>query len=416
VVRWPLQLGALALYVGVVLARGGPPPTSVDTYSVVRPTVSLSEGDLAAAARQSVYPQPPGYPLLASPFVAALRPLIGSPTWCSDKPLPAVIAYLQHPCTGPDVGRRAPPPWYRSQAVLGILAWAVLAGGSVSLVRAAGSGGGLLEVGVVVVLAAVPSASDAMVETFHPQDLVCVGLLAAGLALSLRRRWALAGVAFGVAFLCKQFAVLPLLAVLVAAPDWRRRARVAASFSLVVAAGVIPFLVGDATQTARDLTDTLGASQGYEITGTVVGLARMAGATKLAVSRDAPLVVSLFMALVARWRCGRRLLDPGPLIGLALACLATRLVFEVNLTSYYLLAVSTVLVVLDVAHRRLPLRSFAWVGLSGAWVAGSGATSSLGRQAAVLLAFSLAAVGLGLAELWAPPAVPARPTARVQGV
>ena len=118
--------------------------------------------------------------------------------------------------------------WYRSQAVLGILAWVVLALGCVRLLRVAGAGGGLAEVLLVVVLAAVPAASDGIVETFHPQDLVCVGLACAGLAEALRRRWVATGVLFGVAFLCKQFALLPLVAVLAAAPGWRQRARVVA--------------------------------------------------------------------------------------------------------------------------------------------------------------------------------------------
>ena len=47
------------------------------------------------------------------------------------------------------------------------------------------------------------------------------------LAEALRRRWVATGVLFGVAFLCKQFALLPLVAVLVAVPGWRARARVA---------------------------------------------------------------------------------------------------------------------------------------------------------------------------------------------
>ena len=97
-----------------------------------------------------------------------------------------------------------------------------------------------------MVLAAVPAASDGIVETFHPQDLVCVGLVGAGLAEALRRRWVATGVLFGVAFLCKQFAV----------PASRggagRRARVArarrASSSpplVVVGCGLIPFAAVD---------------------------------------------------------------------------------------------------------------------------------------------------------------------------
>jgi hypothetical protein len=406
-VRWPLLACGLGLFVGVVFVRGGPPPTSVDTYSVVRPTTALSEGHLAEAARESVYPQPPGYPLLASPFVVALRPLVGSDTWCSDKPLPAFVQDLQHPCTEAR-GRSHtpnPPPWYRSQAVLGVLAWMGLAGGCVWLLRSAGAGGGFVEIAVVWLVAALPPASNAMVETFHPQDLLCVGAIAAGLGETLRRRWVVAGLCFGVAFLCKQFALMPLVAVLVVAPGWRTRFRIALPAAVVVVAGVLPFLVGDASRTVKDLTDSIVAGQGLELTPTVVGMGQISDSAKLAISRDGPLVLSMVLALAARFWAKDRLLAPGPLLGLAVACLATRLVFEVNLTSYYLLAVATTLIVLDLARRRLPVRSLLWVGASSAWVAGVGASSSMGGQAAIYLAFSLAAVVIGLWETtpWALP-------------
>ena len=90
-------------------------------------------------------------------------------------------------------------------------AWVVLAVGAVMFLRSSGAGGGVAEVLLVVALAVLPAASDAIAQTFHPQDLMSVGLICAGMAQALRRRWVPVGVVFGVAFLCKQFAVLPLL-------------------------------------------------------------------------------------------------------------------------------------------------------------------------------------------------------------
>lgn len=401
--RWGLLACGLALFVVILFVRGGPPPTSVDTASVVQPTTDLSRGHLAEAARQSVFPQPPGYPLFAAPFVVVFRPLIGSPTWCSDKPVPKIVAFLEPRCSGSRIAPGpAPPRWYRSQALLGILAWAAMAAGAVSLLRAAGAGGGLLGVGIVGLLAALPAASNALIQSFHPQDLLCVGLICAGMGLALRRRWMLTGAAFGAAYLCKQFAVLPLIAVLVAVPGWRERAKVAWPAALVVVAGVLPFVIGDASQTLRDLADTFVIGQGSTQTGTVVGLLHISGSTRLALSRDLPIVTSFAMSIWARSRVGRGLLRPGPLMGLCLACLATRLVFEVTLQSYYLLAVSTGLLASDLSRRRLPWRSFGWVALSSAWLAGLGLDSSLGRQAAIYVAFALGAVAIGLLEVQAP--------------
>lgn len=347
-----------------------------------------------------MFPQPPGYPLLASAFVVVFRPLIGSPTWCSNRPVPEIVQFLEPRCSATHTTRRpAPPPWYRSQGLLGVLAWVAMAGGAVFLLRSAGAGGGLLEVGLVGLLAALPAASDALVQTFRPQDLVCVGLLCAGIGLALRRRWMLTGVAFGAAYLCKQFAVLPLIAVLVAVPGWRERAKAAWPAALVVLAGVLPFVIGDASQTLKDLADTFVTGQGSIQTGTVIGLLHVSGPTRLALARDLPLVASLAMSIWARWKVGEGLLRPGPLIGLCVACLATRLIFEVTVQSYYLLAVGVGLLTLDLSRRRVPWRSFAWVALSGAWLAGVGLDSSLGRQAAIYIAFAIAALVIGLLEV-----------------
>ncbi|HYA67757.1 MAG TPA: hypothetical protein VED63_03400, partial [Acidimicrobiales bacterium] len=192
VVRLVLVLAVAGVFVGIVAFRGG--PALDDAFGVIRPTTALSHGEMVVAARDEALPQPPGYPLLAAPFVVALRPVLGSPGWC-DGQVPEDLRVLVTACGS------HPIPWYRSQAVLAILAWIVLAAGCVRLLRVA-AGGGWNEVFLVAVLAALPAASDGIVETFHPQDLVCVGLIAAAVAEALRRRWVLAGLTFGLAFAC----------------------------------------------------------------------------------------------------------------------------------------------------------------------------------------------------------------------
>ncbi len=292
--------------------------------------------------------------------------------------------------------------WYRSQAVLGILAWVVLALGCIRLLRVAGAGGGLAEALLVVVLAAVPAASDGIVETFHPQDLVCVGLCAAGLAEALRRRWVATGVLFGVAFLCKQFALLPLVAVLAAAPGWRQRARVVVPAAVVVGCGLAPFLAVDPAGTWDTLSAVNSSGVVKLTTGTVVGMTSFSETTKLVIARDGPVVLALVMALWARWRAGGRLLAPVPLIGLATACLAGRLVAEVWFASYYLLAASAGLLLLDLASRRPPVWSFLWIAATGVLVEQAGGLPTTPLAAFLALGAALVAVVIGLR------AVPAR--------
>ena len=248
----------------------------------------------------------------------------------------------------------------------------------------------------MIVLAAIPAASDGIVETFHPQDLASVGLASVALAAALRRRWVATGVLFGVAFLCKQFALLPLVAVLAAAPGWRERARVAVPALAVLACAVIPFAVADPTATWNTLSAVNPGGVVKLTTGTVVGMTTLSESTKLVIARDGPVVLALAMALWARWRLRGRLLSPVPLIGLATACLAGRLVCEVWFASYYLLAASVGLLVLDLASRRLPVPSFLFIAGTGVLVEQAGGLPTTTWAAFVALFASLAAVLIGL--------------------
>lgn len=399
VVMVVVYLAALGAFVGIVAARGG--PSVGDAYGVTKPATALADGDLSGAAHDAVLPQPPGYALLTSPFIVVFRPLIGNSEWCDARVAPVTRYFL--PWCAP--AQLATHRWYRSQAVLGILAWIVLALGCIRLLRAAGAGGGPGELVLVIVLAAIPAASDGIVETFHPQDLVCVGLGCAGLAEALRRRWVATGVLFGVAFLCKQFALLPLVAVLAAAPGWRQRARVAVPALAVVGCGIIPFAVADWSATWSTLSAVSSGGVVKLSTGTVVGMTNLSEKTKLLIARDGPVVLALAMALWARWRAGDRLLSPVALIGLATACLAGRLVAEVWFASYYLLAVSAGLLVLDFAARRPPVASFLWIAVTGVLVEQSGGLPTTELAAFLAFGASLAAIVIALSS------VPTRATA-----
>ncbi len=147
-----VYVGACGLFVAILFVRGGPNPAETDAHAVTFPTTAISHGDLAEAERDTLVPNPPGYPLLTAPLVIALRPWIGSPRWCDDKPVPTILrrigdAYflsILGPCTakhGGDHGRPF-PIWYRSQAVLAILGWVVLCAGAVMLLGATGAGRG----------------------------------------------------------------------------------------------------------------------------------------------------------------------------------------------------------------------------------------------------------------------------------
>jgi hypothetical protein len=406
-----MLLAAAACYLAVVTARHGPTP-GWDTGPLTAVTTELSTGDLRAAASNSSLPNPPGYALLASPFVVALRPVIGSPVWCTtgnpSAPRHAGPKAVRSPApaggTG-DCGQPAalgrgtagspPPPWYHSQGMLGVLGWLVLAVGALALLRAAGADSLGRTAGLLVFLAFLPAASSAIVQLYHPQDIVSLGLALAGLAQVLRCRWVLAGLLFGVAFLTKQFAILVLLPALAAAPDRKSRLAIVTPAAAVFAAGLLPFLVSAPRATFDNFS---GISGGGALAGaTVLTELGVTGSVGSAVARDAPVVFAVVVCLWARRRIGLDLARPVCLVALALACVGSRLVFESVLFPYYLLGTSVIFFLLDLVARRSPHRSLAWSAAAAFFVALRPANRAL--DAVVTLVLAVLGVLSGLAEL-----------------
>jgi hypothetical protein len=382
----------------------------------------LSSGELRAAAAVTSLPNPPGYALLASPLVTAFRSLLGSPTWCTTAtraaPLRLDPAFRHDPTFAKDVSecgspvrlpdgttRPALPPWYRAQGVLGVIAWLVLAVGSLVLLRAGGADTLGRQAGLLAFLAFLPAASSAIVQLYHPQDIVSLGLALGGLAQTLKRRWVLAGVLFGGACLTKQFAVLVLLPALVTAPEIKARLRLVIPTSAIFVAGILPFLVSAPRATLDNLS---GFSAGGAVAGsTVLTLAGVTGSVTSAVARDAPVAFAVVTCLWAWHRFGRSLGRPEALVALALACVGSRLVFESVIFPYYLLATSVLFFMLDLVARRSPHRSLAWCAAAAFFVALRPANHTVDAFGTLILA--VIAVVAGFADLAQTQTVPAVP-------
>jgi hypothetical protein len=410
-VRIGFLVVALAGYVGILVVRQGPPSTG-DTPPLTAVTTLLSNGKLHAAATVVSLPNPPGYALLTAPLVVLFRPLIGAESWCTTsaraRALKQNVALRHTPdfanavdecgrrALAPDGQLGAPlPPWYRAQGLLGVLAWMVLVAGSWALLRAAGGARWTSEMALVVFLVILPAASSAIVQLFHPQDLVSFGLSAGAVALLLRRRWAWAGLLFGAAFLTKQFAVLVFVPAVVALPDGWTRRRVALPAAAVAVAGLLPFLAVAPRATIENVS---GIGAGGAVAGaTILSILHASSTVQSAVARDFPVG---FAVLASWWALRRRrseLLSAGPLLGLVLACLASRLVFESVIFPYYLLAASVAFVLLDLAIGRLPDRSLAWVAATAVFVTIHPANRTVDALGTLILA--VLAVAGGLAEV-----------------
>jgi hypothetical protein len=341
--------------------------------------------------------------------VAGLPSLVGSPTWCLTPSraagLPktsdtndANLAATVNTCGNVDQSGAATnslPQWYRAQGLLGILGWLVLAAGGWSLLRAAEADSPARTAALFVFLAILPSATSAIVQFFHPQDIVSLGLALAAMGQTIRGRWVLTGALFGLAVLTKQFALLLVLPAIVVAPDARSRLRLGVTTLVVAAAGLLPFLVSAPRATLENFS---GFSAGGAVSGaTVLTLSGVSGTVASAVARDAPVLFAAALCLWALSRRGPWLRRPEALVALGLACVSGRLVFESVVFPYYLLAPSVLFFLLDLVARRSPYRSLAWCAGAAFFVAvrpGNHAVDAFGT-----LVFALLAVGAAIHDV-----------------
>jgi hypothetical protein len=408
--RLLLLLAAFACYVGIVIVRQGPPPGG-DTTPLTAVTSALAAGRLHAAAANDELPNPPGYALMTAPLVALFRSAVGSPTWCTTSgrasDLRRLSAYRHDPTFAEDVAecgslhrlangevRPSLPSWYRAQGILGLAGWLVLALGSLALLWAAGAASAAREAALLAFLAFLPAASSAIVQLYHPQDIVSLGLALGAMALVLRRRWIVAGAFFGLAVLTKQYALLLLIPALAAAPGTGPRLRVGLSAAVVFGVGLAPFFLSAPHATIANFS---GFSAGGAVSGfTVLSLSGVTGSAASAIARDAPVVFALAVCI---WAVRRRTWTDIPvvLVALGLACVGGRLVFESVVFPYYLLASSVLFFLLDLVAQRTPHRSLAWCAAAAFFVAispGNRAVDALGT-----LILAVLAVAAGLADV-----------------
>jgi hypothetical protein len=214
-------------------------------------------------------------------------------------------------------------------------------------------------------------------------------------------------VLFGVAFLTKQFAVLVLVPAIAAAPDWRARRRILLPAVAVTVAGLLPFLLVAPRATLENLSGI--GSAGAVAGATILSVTHAPATVVSAVARDFPIAFALLAAWWARRRSGSDLLSTAPLLGLVLACLASRLVFESVIFPYYLLGASVAFVLVDLAIGRLPDRSLAWIAATAAFVAIHPADTIVDAVGTLVLAVIAVAYGMGEVRTTAkaaPTAVP----------
>ena len=257
-------------------------------------------------------------------------------------------------------------PWAHSSRALvptigfGYLAWFVVLAGVVALIRASGRGRSGWEAAGVILVALTPLVWEPVLDEYHPQDLLAIGLILLGLALALRRSWIWAGVALGLAALTQQFAVLVLVPLFVIAPA-RDRWRLAVS---AIVSGFLVALPFVATSSRAWHAIAIGTGNSPSYGGTVVRYLHLPETGLVLVSRLLPILVAAAFAWWLHRRLGPRSLQPVPLLSLMATCVSLRLVFEQNMFGYYFMALAVLLILLEIAEGRIRGELVAWIAMA----------------------------------------------------
>jgi hypothetical protein len=361
VVGWVV---ASLVFIGLVGLFGG--PSQVDAIESIFSTWAIANGHAACA-------YPPGAPYhfgtIGDPvgFIAPLWPVLSGGIASlvgvgHGVPFPSQAA-LGSNCS---TALTAMTHWSADSKAInptvrfGYLSWFALMAGVVALLRGLGRGRCGWEPAILILIAATPFAAMPLLDDFHPQDLVAMGLILGGMACARRGRWVWAGLLLGLAVTAQQFALLVFAPLLIVAPP-ARRLRFASGALAAFALVVLPLTMITSGHALRAIV--LGSGNTPSIGGTVVWELHLKGVPLVAISRILPIVFAMALAYWAMRRLGRSVLEPVPLISLMATSISLRLVFEQNLFGYYFMALAVLLLLLDAVHGRIRGQLVAWLCL-----------------------------------------------------
>ena len=371
---WSCALGwlvASAIFVGLVVALGGPAPS--DSMESTFTVQAIGHGQLSCA-------YPPGN-TAGLPFIAPLYPLLSGGFEALTRighnvGVPSSTAMGPHCSTAMQYAHiygAVPILW------MGLLGWIALMAGVVAVLRACGRGRCVWELAAVILIACLPPVCMTLTEFFHPQDVLAMGLALGGLALVRRGSWVWAGVLLGLAFSSQQFALLVFAPLVVVAPRNRRIQFVGGA---IAAAALIDIPMVAITSGRALRSAILGSENGTSAAKTLLGVIPIHGPL-LIESRLLPIVLAVIMAWWAVRRIGPSVLQPLPLASLIATSLGFRLVFDQYLYGYYFMALAVSLVLLDVIRGRISMYLVGWLCL-------------------VVLAFDLLPWGFDPVSTWLP--------------
>lgn len=363
VVAWAL---ATAVFVTLTMVLGG--PSVGDSAQSVYSALLMAHGHWSCA-----------YPSLSSSHLNGFPVVFASPVYTL---LSAAFARLLH------LGGTTPFPsseslgsncshaivqvasWAQNANVLttmlrfGLVAWSVLAGGVVAVMRACHKGNNAREAMTLIAVACSAPVVSCLEFSFHPEDLMAMGIVLFAVASFVRGRWRIAGVLMALAVITQLFALLALIPLAIALPR-ERRVVFAVSFLTAITAVVLPLAIltsGDVMHSVLYGTSKAGGGT-RGAGGTVLASMGLRGVMLFLSSRVAPMVAAVGLSLLVVRRRGEGAREPVTLVALVGSCLAMRLVFELNALGYYYMAGVVSLLVLDAMRGRFRGESFALIAL-----------------------------------------------------
>lgn len=350
--NWWCALGWIAstlIFIGIIQGLGG--PFVVDSEQSLDSTLAIAHGQLSCAF--------PSGPELIAPLYPFLSGATLAPTHLGDSvPFPSRRAFG----TNCEKAFHAIDGWAGKVHILedalrvGYLAWLSLMVGLVSLLRASGRGKRGWEPATLILVACLPPVWLTLESSFHPQDLIAMGLVLCALASALRGWWSLAGVLVVLAVLTQQFAVLAAIPLLLFSPKDRRLSYLTGA-ALTVAGSLVLLYV---FTSSRAVGAALIGTGNTTTSDSLVMIFHMHGVPLVFVSRLMPVILSVALA----WFVVRNLgtaAEPAQLVAVVALSLTLRLVFEQNMFGYYFMALAVCLVVIDAIDGRFRGSLVAWL-------------------------------------------------------
>jgi len=390
IVGW---IAASSAFFGLVALLGG--PHQGDSDSSTLSTWAIAHGAFSCAYHPAqtfhFSLTAPLYPLLSGGVAALLR--IGNSV-----AFPSLNSFGPHCITA----FRTISSWSaRSHAEnptldIGYVSWIAVLVGIVTLLRASARGRRYWEPMILVLVALATPVFMALSVFFHPQDVLALGLTLSALAFIRRGSWGWAGLLLGLAYSSQQFAILALVPLAVLAP----RRQVLRFVSLAIGAAAIIDLPIIFMTSGRALTAVLtGTGWVHSIGGTILDEVGLSKSWAVLLSRVTPIICSATLAWWARRQLGSRALEPVPLISLICTSFCFRLIFEVNLWGYYVMATAVTLVILDAAIGQVRSELVCWLALV-VWtfnpVIWASAVSGMSSRVELYVALPIVLIGAAL--------------------